>query len=64
MDAEPRPVFDELEEVAWLRADAALSHDLAAITRYVLGAALEADDGLPGLPFIRQVHGRHRIDRL
>lgn len=64
IDDDPRPVADELEEVAWLKADAALSRDLAAITRYVLSAALEADDGAPGLPFIRQVNGRHRIDRL
>jgi hypothetical protein len=53
---------DELEDVAWLGAGDALSRDLAAITRFVLNAALEGS--AQGLPFIRQVHGRHRIERL
>ena len=62
MDDHPRPMADELEDVAWLRADDALSRDLAAITRFVLTAAL--DDHAEGLPFVRQVRGRHRIERL
>ncbi len=62
MDDDPRPRVDELEDVAWIRADDALSRDLAAITRFVLNAALDED--AEGPPFIRQVHGRHRIERL
>lgn len=62
MDDRPRPAADELEDVAWLRADDALSRDLAAITRFVLGAALE--ERAEGLPFVRQVRGRHLIERL
>lgn len=62
MDDDPRPVADELEDVAWLRADDALARDLAAITRFVLNAAL--DDRAEGLPFVRQVRGQHRIERL
>lgn len=62
MGDDPRPRVDELEDVAWIRADDALSRDLAAITRFVLNAALEG--GAEGPPFIRQVHGRHRIERL
>jgi 8-oxo-dGTP pyrophosphatase MutT (NUDIX family) len=62
MDDRPRPAADELEDVAWLKADDALSRDLAAITRFVLNAAL--DDRAEGLPFVRQVRGQHRIERL
>lgn len=62
LDDAPRPAADELEDVAWLRADDALTRDLAAITRFVLTAALE--DRSDGLPFVRQVRGRHRIERL
>jgi 8-oxo-dGTP pyrophosphatase MutT (NUDIX family) len=62
MEDDPRPMVDELEDVAWLGADDALTRDLAAITRFVLNAALEGT--AEGLPFIRQVHGRHRVERL
>jgi 8-oxo-dGTP pyrophosphatase MutT (NUDIX family) len=62
MDDDPRPMADELEGVAWLRADDALSRDLAAITRFVLNAAL--DDRADGVPFVRQVRGKHRVERL
>jgi len=38
---------------------------LPAITRFVVGevkARLAGED--PGRPFVRQLHGRHRIERL
>lgn len=60
---EPSTGSGELDEIAWLGMDAARSHDLAAITRFILDevAARLVTPDRP-LPFVRVVRGQHRID--
>jgi len=60
---EPTAGSGELDEIAWLPLDQARALDLPAITRFVLGelAELLAQPNRP-LPFVRMVHGRHRVD--
>jgi 8-oxo-dGTP pyrophosphatase MutT (NUDIX family) len=56
---------DELERVGWVALDDLDDLALPAITRFVMGEVEARMDGRdPGLPFVRQLHGRHRIDRL
>jgi len=54
----------ELDEIAWLPLEQALTLDLPAITRFVLDevSARLADPARP-LPFVRMVRGRHVVDR-
>lgn len=58
---EPTAGSGELDEIAWLPLTEARALDLPAITRFVLGEIAERQ---PGLPFVRMVRGRHRIERL
>ena len=60
---EPTAGSGELDEIAWLPLDQARALDLPAITRFVLGELAErpAQPNRP-LPFVRMVHGRHRVD--
>lgn len=55
----------ELDEIAWFGLDEALTLDLPAITRFVIGETAErlAAPDRP-LPFVRHLHGRHRVERL
>lgn len=56
---------DELERVAWIPLDELGDLPLPAITRFVVGEVKQRLDGRnPGLAFVRQLHGRHRIERL
>lgn len=54
----------ELDEIAWLPIEDAIKLDLPSITRFVLGEALERlqHPDRP-LPFVRMMHGQHRIER-
>lgn len=60
---EPTAGSGELDEIAWLPLDEALTLDLPAITRFVLGEVAErlADPDRP-LPFVRMVRGRHVVE--
>jgi len=53
----------ELDEIAWLPIEDAMKLDLPSITRFVLGEALERlqSPNRP-LPFVRMLHGQHRIE--
>lgn len=56
---------NELERVAWIPLDDLKDFALPAITRFVVGEVKARLDGKdPGRPFVRQLHGRHRIERL
>lgn len=56
---------DELERVAWIPLDDLGDLALPAITRFVVGEVKQRLKGRdPGLPFVRQLHGQHRIERL
>ena len=56
---------DELERVAWIPLDDLKDLALPAITRFVVGEVRERLAGRdPGRPFIRQLYGQHKIDRL
>lgn len=56
---------DELERVAWIPLDDLKDLALPAITRFVVGEVRERLGGRdPGRPFIRQLYGQHKIDRL
>lgn len=53
----------ELDEIAWVPVAEAMVLDLPSITRFVLGEALERlDNPNRPLPFVRMVHGQHRIE--
>ena len=54
----------ELDEIAWLPIEEAMALELPSITRFVLGEALERIE-YPDrpLPFVRMLHGQHRIER-
>lgn len=54
----------ELDEIAWLPVEEAMALELPSITRFVLGEALERiqHPDRP-LPFVRMLHGQHRIER-
>ena len=56
---------EELDTVAWIPMDEARALDLPAITRFVLTEAAErlATPDRP-LPYVRQLHGRHRVEYL
>lgn len=55
----------ELDEIAWLPIDEAIKLELPSITRFVLGEALERlEHPNRPLPFVRMVHGQHRIERV
>ena len=62
---EPTAGSGELDEIAWLPLTQARALDLPAITRFVLDEVThrraEPDRALP---FVRQLHGRHRVERL
>ncbi len=63
LNPEPTAGSGELDEIAWLRLDAALELDLPSITRFVLGEVvdrLERPDR--PVPFVRMVRGRHVVD--
>lgn len=63
LSPEPTAGSGELDEIAWLRLEAALALDLPSITRFVLGEVadrLERSDR--PVPFVRMVRGRHVID--
>ena len=54
----------ELDEIAWLPIEDAIKLDLPSITRFVLGEALERiEHPKRPLPFVRMLHGQHRIER-
>ena len=56
---------NELERVAWIPVDDLKDLALPAITRFVVGEVKQRLAGRnPGLAFVRQLHGRHRIERL
>ena len=56
---------EELDTVAWIPMDEARALDLPAITRFVLNEAAErlTAPNRP-LPYVRQLHGRHRVEYL
>ena len=56
---------EELDTVAWIPLDEAKALDLPAITRFVLNEAAERliTQKRP-LPYVRQLHGRHRVEYL
>jgi len=54
----------ELDEIAWLPIEEAMTLELPSITRFVLGEALERlEHPDRTLPFVRMLHGQHRIER-
>lgn len=54
----------ELDEIAWLPIEDAMALDLPSITRFVLAEALERRQNPDRpLPFVRMLHGQHRIER-
>ena len=56
---------EELDAVAWIPLNEAKTLDLPAITRFVLGeAAARLDQPNRPLPYVRQLHGRHRVEYL
>jgi 8-oxo-dGTP pyrophosphatase MutT (NUDIX family) len=60
---EPTAGSGELEEIAWLPLDQALTLDLPAITRFVLSEAAERlHCPERPLPFVRMVRGRHVVE--
>jgi 8-oxo-dGTP pyrophosphatase MutT (NUDIX family) len=62
---EPTAGSGELDEIAWIPLAEAEALDLPAITRFVIGevrARLDQPDR--PVPFVRFVHGRHRIETL
>lgn len=62
---EPTAGSGELDEIAWLSLDQMQDLDLPAITRFVLGeVAARAEQADRPLPFVRQLHGRHIVQRL
>lgn len=55
----------ELDEIAWMPIEEALNIDLPSITRFVLGEVCERlNTPKRPLPFVRMVHGRHRVEHL
>lgn len=69
LDGAPGAGSGELDEIAWIPLAEARALDLPAITRFIVGEVGErlSDPGSsPGrpLPYVRQVHGRHTIERL
>lgn len=65
LDVPPARPTEELDAVAWIPLDEARTLDLPAITRFVLGE-VEARLKHPSrpLPYVRQIHGRHRVEYL
>ncbi|WP_312821467.1 NUDIX domain-containing protein, partial [Brevundimonas sp.] len=54
----------ELDEIAWLPIEQAIKLELPSITRFVLGEALERmENPNRPIPFVRMLHGQHRIER-
>lgn len=63
LDADNIVGSGELDEIAWLPIEQALTLDLPSITRFVLGEALERREAPDRpLPFVRMLHGKHRIE--
>ena len=65
LDVPPARPTEELDEVAWVPLDEARILDLPAITRFVLGEVeARLDQRSRPLPYVRQLHGRHRVEYL
>jgi 8-oxo-dGTP pyrophosphatase MutT (NUDIX family) len=60
---EPTAGSGELDEIAWLPRDQAHALELRVITRFVMGELAErlTQPNRP-LPFVRMVHGQHRVE--
>lgn len=56
---------EELDQIAWMPLDDAKALDLPAITRFIIGEVTERlrNPARP-LPYVRQLHGRHRVEYL
>lgn len=62
---EPTAGSGELDEIAWLSLDQVQDLDLPAITRFVLNeVSARPDHPDRPLPFVRQLYGRHSVQRL
>ena len=56
---------EELDAVAWIPLDEAKALDLPAITRFVIDeVTARLEHPSRPLPYVRQLHGRHRVEYL
>lgn len=65
LDVPPERPTEELDTVAWIPLDEARTLDLPAIIRFVLGEVeARLNHSSRPLPYVRQLHGRHRVEYL